>query len=147
MICPSCGDIDTKVIDSRLTEQNRVIRRRRECVRCSNRFTTYERIENANLIVAKKDGTREPYQREKVEKGFWISLQKRKVSKRQVDEIINKLEEKWRQESEINSKKIGESIMEALKKLDHVAYIRFASVYREFRDIQSFSDELKKLKI
>ncbi len=146
MICPKCKDERTRVLDSRDTDSQKAIRRRRECEKCKHRFTTFERIENTNFVVVKKDGTRENYDREKVLKGIWKACEKRKVTQDQVTKVMNTLEEKWANiGKEVPSKAIGEGIMEALKELDDVAYIRFASVYRQFKDIESFEKELQKL--
>jgi len=134
------------VTDSRLTEQGKVIRRRRECEKCGRRFTTFERTEMSSLMVKKKDGTFEPYSRTKLENGVWIACGKRPVTKIQIDKMINKLEEKWgANKKEVSSTTIGNDLMDALKKLDHIAYIRFASVYRSFKDVDEFKEELGKL--
>lgn len=146
MICPKCKKDSTHVLDSRETEGHKAVRRRRECEHCKHRFTTFERVEITTFIVVKKDGTRESYDRDKVEKGIWKSLEKRKVTKDQVTKLIDALEEQWGQHgSEVPSKMVGEGIMEALKKLDEVAYIRFASVYRQFKDLETFKKEVAKL--
>lgn len=146
MICPQCNSKNTRVLDSRETNEGKSIRRRRKCEGCTYRFTTFERVEN-NLIVVKKNEVREPYSREKVEKGIWRACEKRLVTQAQVDEIIRRLEEKWRNHGkEVSTKNIGEGIMDELRGLDEVAYIRFASVYRHFRDIETFQKELEKLK-
>lgn len=146
MICPKCHNDSTRVLDSRETEGHKSVRRRRECEKCETRFTTFERIETTNFIVVKKDGTRENYDREKIERGIWKACEKRKVTEEQVTQLINSLEEKWAvMGKEISSKDIGESIMDGLKDLDDVAYIRFASVYRQFKDIESFKKELQRL--
>lgn len=146
MICPKCQHNDTRVLDSRETEGNKTVRRRRECGECKYRFTTFERAEITNFIIVKKDGSRENYDREKVEKGIWKACQKRKVTDEQVKKMIDDLEEKWSaMGNEVSSKAIGEGIMDALRDLDDVAYIRFASVYRQFKDLESFEKELKKL--
>lgn len=146
MICPKCQENNTRVLDSRETDGHKAVRRRRECEECQHRFTTFERSEVANFIVVKKDGTRENYEREKLERGIWKACQKRKVTQEQITEILNKLEEKWAaMGKEIPSKVIGEGIMDALRDLDDVAYIRFASVYRQFKDLDSFKKELQKL--
>jgi len=146
MICPKCKHDYTRVLDSRETEGHKTVRRRRECIHCKNRFTTFERVEVTKFIVVKKDGARESYDREKIEKGIWKSLEKRKITKEQVTQMIDKLEEEWSHYgSEVPSKMIGEGIMEALKGLDEVAYIRFASVYRQFKDIEAFKKEVQKL--
>ncbi|MBA4336519.1 transcriptional regulator NrdR [bacterium] len=146
MQCPKCKKKTTRVLDSRETEEGRAVRRRRECEQCSYRFTTFEKVEKNNLIVIKKNDSREPYFRDKVEKGIWRACGKRPVTQAQIDEIIQSLEEKWQSlGKEISSEVIGEGIMDELKKLDEVAYIRFASVYRHFKDIESFQKELEKL--
>lgn len=146
MKCPKCKFDDTKVVDSRETNDGSEIRRRRECDKCNFRFTTFEQIETANFLVIKKDGSREPYSRDKVEKGIWQACGKRPVTDEQVSKIIDVLEAKWiGMGKEISSKTIGEDVMEALKSLDEVAYIRFASVYRHFKDLESFKKELAKL--
>lgn len=145
MNCSKCKTPDTKVVDSRLAEQGKVIRRRRECEKCGWRFTTFERAEMANLIVKKKDGTYEPYNRTKLETGVWTACGKRPVTQMQIDGMINGLEEKWGTKKTISSQTIGNDVMEALKKLDHIAYIRFASVYRSFKDVEEFKKELGKL--
>ena len=146
MQCPKCKNIESKVIDSRLAEQGKVIRRRRECEKCEHRFTTFERTEMSNLMVKKKDGTFETYSRTKLENGIWIACGKRPVTKIQVDKLINQLEEKWSaNKKEVSSQTIGNDVMSALKKLDHIAYIRFASVYRSFKDVDEFKEELVKL--
>lgn len=146
MICPKCQHEDTRVLDSRETDGNKAVRRRRECEKCKHRFTTFERAETNKFLVVKKDGSRESYDREKVEKGIWKACEKRKVTEEQITKIINELEEKWsNMGKEVPSKVIGEGIMEALKGLDDVAYIRFASVYRQFKDVDSFKKELQKL--
>lgn len=146
MNCPKCQNNDTRVLDSRETDGHKAVRRRRECEKCKHRFTTFERCESCKFLVVKKDGTRENYDREKVEKGIWRACEKRKVTQAQVSQTINALEEKWSNiGKEVPSKTIGEGIMEALKGLDDVAYIRFASVYRQFKDIETFKKELQKL--
>jgi len=146
MICPKCKTPDTKVIDSRDSEQGKAIRRRRECEKCEWRFTTFERGEISSLMVKKKDGTSEPYSRTKLEQGIWIACGKRPVTQTQIDEMISSLEEKWSvNKKTISSQTIGNDVIEALKKLDHIAYIRFASVYRSFKDVDEFKKELNKL--
>ncbi len=146
MHCPKCKASDTKVVDSRVTENGRVIRRRRECEKCENRFTTFERAAMGNLMVKKKDGSYEIYSREKLEQGIWIACGKRPVTKDQIDEMINVLEDKWSSNKKtVGSQTIGNDVAEALKKLDHIAYIRFASVYRSFKDVDEFKEELNKL--
>lgn len=146
MLCLKCKNIETRVLDSRETDENRAIRRRRECEKCSWRFTTFERIETANFIVVKKDGARESYSREKVERGLWKACGKRPVTQEQISAMLDSLEEEWSSMGpEIDSRVIGEGIMEKLKTIDEVAYIRFASVYRHFKDIESFQKVLKEL--
>ncbi len=146
MTCPTCKYNDTRVLDSRDAHEGRVVRRRRECPKCSRRFTTFERIETTNLIVIKKDGARESYSREKLERGIWKACEKRPVTQEQIDQMLNELEEKWSSiGKEIDSKIIGEGVMEYLRRIDEVAYIRFASVYRQFKDLESFKKELVKL--
>ena len=146
MRCPRCKSEDTAVIDSRLAEDGRAIRRRRECSKCEHRFTTFERQELASLIVVKRDGTREPYSRSKLERGIWIACTKRPVSQKDIDTMLSDLEEKWgKNKEEVESSTIGSDVMNALAKLDKVAYIRFASVHREFKDVQEFKEELGRL--
>lgn len=146
MRCPKCKYDDTKVVDSRETTDGSEIRRRRECEKCDFRFTTFEQIETANFLVIKKDGSREPYSRDKVQKGIWKACEKRQVTQEQVSGIIDRLEAKWMaMGKEVSSQEIGEGVMEELKNLDEVAYIRFASVYRHFKDLESFKKELAKL--
>lgn len=146
MQCPKCKNLETKVLDSRLAEQGKVIRRRRECEKCGRRFTTFERQEIGSLMVKKKDGTFEPYSRTKLENGIWSACGKRPVTQNQIDTMINRLEEKWSSNKKaVSSQTIGNDVMEFLKKLDHIAYIRFASVYRSFKDVDEFKEELAKL--
>jgi transcriptional repressor NrdR len=146
MRCPRCKHEDTAVIDTRLTEDGRAIRRRRECGKCDHRFTTFERQELSSLIVVKRDGTREPYSRSKLERGIWLACTKRPVAQKDIDRILSDLEEKWgRNKSEVESLTIGRDVMMALAKLDKVAYIRFASVHREFKDVEEFKEELGRL--
>ncbi len=145
MHCLRCKHEDTAVIDSRLTEDGRAIRRRRECGKCEHRFTTFERQELASLIVIKRDGTREPYSRTKLERGIWIACTKRPVTQKSIDKMLSDLEEKWgKNKEEVESATIGKDVMLALSKLDKVAYIRFASVHREFKDVEEFKKELGK---
>jgi transcriptional repressor NrdR len=133
-------------VDSRETNEGREIRRRRECEQCKFRFTTFERADTSNFLVIKKDASREPYQREKIKTGIWKACEKRPVTEAQVESLLNRLEDEWaRYGKEVPSKKMGEGLMEAIKSLDEVAYIRFASVYRQFKDIDSFKKELSKL--
>ena len=145
-MCPKCQEEDTRVLDSRETEGHKAVRRRRECEKCGHRFTTFERLEMTNFLVVKKDGARESYDREKVEKGIWHACEKRKVTQDQVTKLLNDLEEEWANIGrEVPSKIIGEGIMKKLMELDEVAYIRFASVYRQFKDLETFKKELQKL--
>ncbi|MCK4968544.1 MAG: transcriptional repressor NrdR [Candidatus Aenigmarchaeota archaeon] len=148
MKCPFCDAIETKVIDKRVSEDLQTNRRRRECLICSRRFTTYERVETGNILVIKKDGTRERFNREKILKGIIKSCEKRPIDLEKIEMIVNEIERDIlsKDGAEINSTEIGELIMDKLKNLDDVAYIRFASVYRRFKDITSFEKELKKLK-
>ena len=137
MKCPFCGAADTKVIDSRPAEDNSSIRRRRQCVICGKRFTTYEKLETMPLMVIKKDQTREPYDRSKIEAGVVHSCHKRPVSTQQINQMIDEIENE--------SFTMEELVMQKLKQLDEVAYVRFASVYREFKDVNTFMEELGKL--
>lgn len=148
MKCPYCQSNETKVVDKRETEDFLVTRRRRECLKCSKRFTTYERVELAGLMIVKKDSKREAFDRDKLLKGIQKACEKRPVETEKIDEVASKIEAKLRnaEKEEIESRKIGEFVMKELKKLDKVAYIRFASVYREFEDIKSFEKEIKDLK-
>ena len=146
MKCPYCHKGETKVVDKRETSEE-TTRRRRECLKCKKRFTTYEKVENIDLIVIKKDNTRQVFDRSKIEKGILKACEKRPISYEQVKKIVDEIEAELRlkKTKEIHSKEIGELVIKKLKKLDKVAYIRFASVYREFTDISSFEKELKKL--
>ena len=147
MKCPYCGNIDTRVIDSRPAEENAAIRRRRQCDVCKKRFTTYEKVESTvPLIVIKKDKSREVFDRGKIERGIVASCQKRQISLDQIKAIVDEIESKLlsQEEREVSTVLIGEMVMERLEKLDPVAYVRFASVYREFKDVNTFMDELKK---
>ncbi len=147
MKCPYCNEDDTKVIDSRPAEDNSAIRRRRQCERCGKRFTTYEKLETMPLMVVKKDGTREVYDRSKIEAGILRSCHKRPVSSQQIDALINEVESNVfnMEEKEVATSVIGEMVINGLKELDEVAYVRFASVYREFKDVNTFIDEIGKL--
>ena len=146
VFCPRCKSEDTNVIDSRLAEDGRAVRRRRECPKCSHRFTTFERQELSSLIVVKRDGTREPYSRSKIERGIWLACTKRPITQEQVDRLLSRLEEKWGgNRKEVSSSTVGTDVMKELKKLDEVAYIRFASVHREFKDVEEFKHELGRL--
>ena len=147
MKCPFCGDDNTRVIDSRPADDNEAIRRRRQCDECGKRFTTYEKVETIPLIVIKKDKNRETYDRAKIESGVVRSCHKRPVSVNQIEDCIDNIENKifTLEVKEIESRKIGEIVMDEIKNLDQVAYVRFASVYREFKDANTFMDELKEL--
>ena len=147
MKCPFCGEIDNKVIDSRLSKDASVIRRRRECLVCSRRFTTYEHIEEIPIMIIKKDGRREVFSREKIRSGIQKACEKRKISMNLIDEFVDDLERDLREtgEKEIPSHILGEKVMGRLHALDDVAYVRFASVYREFKDVNDFFSELKSL--
>ena len=145
MNCPYCSNEEHRVIDKR--EANEATRRRRECVRCKKRFTTYERIEPFDLVIVKKDGRREPFNREKLRAGLMKACEKRPIPQEKIDRAADEIEADLRNEEkkEVPSTHVGELVMRTLKKLDKVAYIRFASVYREFADLESFEKELKKL--
>lgn len=148
MKCPNCHSDNTKVIDSRDVDDFRAVRRRRECLKCKNRFTTYERVELTNFLVVKKGGRRESYDRNKLESGILKACEKRPISKEQIDKIVSDIERKLQAtcDTEVKSKQIGEITIKALKKIDKVSYIRFASVYKSFEDLKSFEEELKGFK-
>ncbi len=147
MRCPFCQYLDDKVIDSRLAREGDVIRRRRECLKCEKRFTTYERVEEVMPAVVKKDGRREPFDRQKIVAGIQRACEKRPVSADAVEEVVRRIEVEVQEsgEREIASSKIGERVMSALKGLDEVAFVRFASVYRRFQDLNDFMAELQGL--
>jgi transcriptional repressor NrdR len=147
MKCPFCGEIDNKVIDSRLSKDGNVIRRRRECLICTRRFTTYEHIEEIPIMIIKKDGRREVFSRDKIRSGIKKACEKRNISMNLIEEFISELERDLREtgEKEIPSNSLGEKVMAKLHDLDGVAYVRFASVYREFKDVNDFVSELKNL--
>ena len=147
MKCPHCGYIESKVIDSRPTDDNTAIRRRRECLSCAQRFTTYEKVETIPLIVVKKNGNRESFDRNKLMNGIIKSCEKRPVSIEQIEHMVNDIESEIQKiaKKEVSSTAIGEEIMKRLKDVDEVAYVRFASVYRQFKDVNSFMDELKTM--
>ena len=147
MKCPSCGSFDSKVTDSRPVEDGGSIRRRRECLQCGRRFTTYETLEQQNLLVVKKDQSRELFSHEKLRNGIIAACHKRPVSASDIEKIVNTVEQMAYNnlQEEITTQQIGEVVMEELRKLDEVAYVRFASVYRSFTDIPSFMNELKAL--
>ena len=147
MKCPFCGHSESKVVDSRPAEEGSSIRRRRECLRCSKRFTTYETVESLPMVVVKKDGSRQSFDREKVTASMIRACEKRRVSLDAIEKMSEEIEQTLQNslEREISSDYIGELVMAKLRPVDEVAYVRFASVYRQFRDIQSFRDELNKL--
>ena len=147
MKCPFCGEDDTRVIDSRPADENMSIRRRRQCDKCQKRFTTYEKVEAIPLVVIKKDQTREPYDRTKIEKGVFRSCHKRPISVPQMNHLVDQVEAKVfsKEEREIPSSYIGELVMRYLEELEAVAYVRFASIYCEFKDVDTFMEELKKI--
>ena len=147
MKCPYCGEDDTKVIDSRPADDNSSIRRRRQCERCGKRFTTYEKLETMPFMVIKKDRTREPYNRSKVEAGIVRSCHKRPVSTQQINAMLDEIENEIFncEDKEVETTVVGELVMDKLKKLDEVAYVRFASVYREFKDVNTFMEDAEGL--
>ncbi len=147
MKCPYCGEVDNKVIDSRLSKDGRAIRRRRECIECSRRFTTYEKIEDVTLMVVKKDGRREPFSREKIVEGIRKACQKRPVSVTKIEEFVDSLELYFQDlgKKEVDCSEIGEKVIRRLREWDEVAYVRFASVYRQFKDIKEFMTELEEI--
>jgi len=147
MLCPSCNHSETKVIDSRESSDGKVIRRRRECLKCRKRFSTYEQLELLNLVVVKKDGRKEEYKREKLEKGIRKALEKRPIDGKKVDEAIDEIEYKLQLDKncEVPAKMIGKLVLEKLKELDDVAYLRFASVYKGFGSAETFAREAEKL--
>ena len=147
MKCPFCLYYESKVVDSRPTEEGQAIRRRRECIKCSKRFTTYEKIEEIPLIVVKKDGNRQAYDRNKLLNGIIKSCEKRPVSINTIEKMVDEIEKTLSNslEREVTSVELGEMIMNKLKDIDEVSYVRFASVYRQFKDLNSFMDELKKI--
>jgi len=145
--CPFCAEVENKVIDSRLSNQSSVIRRRRECLGCARRFTTYERVEEILPMVVKKDGRREQFDRQKVLEGLRLACNKRPVSAEQLEDLVDGIERRLQElgDKEVPSSIIGESVMRELARLDEVAYVRFASVYRSFKDLGEFMSELKEL--
>ena len=147
MRCPSCSHNSTRVLDSRPIDDSRSIRRRRECENCNFRFTTFEKVEDNPLIVIKKDGTKEEFSKEKILRGLLRACEKRPVSLADIEKAVNEIEATLNNslQSEVSSNEIGELVMEKLKKIDEVAYVRFASVYRQFKDINTFMTELKTL--
>ncbi len=147
MKCPFCGHEEDKVIDSRAAQDGRAVRRRRECLNCKERFTTYEYIENVTLTVVKSDERREPFDRQKLIHGMKLACNKRPVSTKKIESIADEIEGRLQElsKSEVTSKYIGELVMEKLKATDEIAYVRFASVYRKFQDKAEFLEEMKKL--
>ena len=147
MRCPFCANKEDKVVDSRATAEESAVRRRRECLKCGKRFTTYEYVEEISLMVIKKDGRREPFDRKKVLAGVIRACEKRPISIEKMEEIITQVERSIQKKSdrEVNASRIGELVMERLKALDDVAYVRFASVYRQFKDVGQFMVELKDI--
>lgn len=145
MKCPFCGNAENKVIDSRISKDGDAIRRRRECVSCGKRFTTYEFVEEVLPTVVKKDGRREPFDRTKIRSGIKKACEKRPISTDVIESIVDRIEQRCQEypDKEIPASVIGEQVMKELQNLDGVAYVRFASVYREFRDVSDFLDELK----
>ncbi len=145
MKCPYCGHKEDKVVDSRSTLEESAIRRRRECLKCGKRFTTYEYIEEVSLLVIKKDGSRQPFDRKKILAGIMRACEKRPVSMEKMEEIVTQVERQIQKkyDREVSSAKVGEMVVEKLRSLDEVAYVRFASVYRQFKDVSQFMLELK----
>ena len=147
MRCPYCGNRNDSVIDSRVSRNGSSVRRRRECLKCKRRFTTYEYVERIPLMVIKKDGRREPFDREKLMNGVVVACEKRPVGMKRIEALVGVIERQLekKHDKEVASKDIGELVMKQLHELDEIAYVRFASVYREFRDINEFMNELKEL--
>jgi transcriptional repressor NrdR len=147
MKCPACHNNNSRVLDSRPVDEGKSIRRRRECEACSYRFTTFEKVEESPLIVVKKEGTREEFNREKLLRGLIKACEKRPVALKQLEDLVSEVEKELRSNgvSEVKSELVGEMVMDRLAKVDEVAYVRFASVYRQFKDINVFIDELKEL--
>lgn len=147
MKCVYCGSSDSKVVDSRSTDDGTAIRRRRECLNCKRRFTTYEKVESIPLIVVKKDLSRQVFDREKLERGILNACANRPVPLKTVDAMVDEIESRLNNtlRREVSSEKIGEMVMDMLRKIDEVAYVRFASVYKQFKDIETFQEELRKL--
>lgn len=147
MKCPFCDALEDKVVDSRMAKEGQVIRRRRECLSCKRRYTSYERVEESLPMVVKKDGRREPFDRAKILSGLKKACEKRPISVATIEAVTDRIEKRIQElgETEIPSGQVGEEVMKELHKLDQVAYVRFASVYREFKDIDQFMDEIKAL--
>lgn len=148
MRCPSCGHLESKVVDSRPSEDGAAIRRRRECLSCQHRFTTYERLGDNPLLVTKSDGSSETYDRNKLSRGITMACAKRPVSPEQINSLIDDIEQELRAmpRNELNSKDLGTKVLERLVKLDDVAYVRFASVYKDFQNIEEFASALEELR-
>ncbi len=147
MRCPFCSFEESKVVDSRSTDDSTTIRRRRECLKCGKRYTTYEKVEDIPILVVKRDSTRENFNKEKIINGLIRACQKRPVSRQQIEDLAEDIEKTISNKmiTEVNSKLIGEMVMERLKNVDEISYVRFASVYREFKDINTFLEEIKTL--
>lgn len=147
MKCPFCDELEDKVVDSRMAKEGEVIRRRRECLGCKRRYTTYERVDEILPVVVKKDGRREPFDRSKILAGLKKACEKRPISTATIEAVTDRIEKRIQEmgETEIESRIVGEELMKELHQLDQVAYVRFASVYREFKDIDQFMDELRTL--
>ncbi|MCX5705008.1 MAG: transcriptional regulator NrdR [Candidatus Omnitrophica bacterium] len=147
MKCPFCGYKEDKVVDSRATAEESAVRRRRECLKCAKRFTTYEYIEDVSLMVIKKDGRREPFDRKKILSGIMRACEKRPIGMEKMEDVVTQIERAIQKKSdrEVAANRIGELIMDKLKALDEVAYVRFASVYRQFKDVGQFMEELKDI--
>jgi transcriptional repressor NrdR len=147
MKCPFCANLEDKVVDSRASSEGNAIRRRRECLKCAHRFTTYEHIEEIHLMVVKKDGRRQPFERKKILAGLLKACEKRPISMGRLEELADKIEFTLQRkyEKEVKSKDIGELVISILQELDEIAYVRFASVYRQFKDVSQFMKELKNL--
>jgi transcriptional repressor NrdR len=147
MKCPFCGSLDSKVVDKRETEGDVATRRRRECISCGKRYTTYERLEATSLTIVKKEGAKEPFDRDKIISGLVTACQKRPVSREAIEKIADEVEAELKamDATEIETKKIGALVIKRLRKLDKIAYVRFASVYKDFKDIEEFDKELHKL--
>ncbi len=147
MRCPSCTSTENKVVDSRTARDGDAIRRRRECLACGARFTTYEYVERTQVLVIKKDGRREPFRREKLAEGISKACEKRPIPREDIDALLDRVEThvQGMGQSEVESRAVGEAVMEELARLDQIAYVRFASVYRDFRDVNHFMDEIKRV--
>ena len=146
MKCPFCGHIEDRVVDSRESREGDSIRRRRECLKCERRFTSYERIDEIPYMVIKKDGRREPFRREKLDSGVSKACEKRPIPREEIEALIDRVEAKVQTmgQSEVETREVGEIVMEELRGLDQIAYVRFASVYREFRDVNHFMEEIRR---